>query len=87
MKKKILFVFSDQHRWCDLGCYGNPDVISPNLDRFTEEGLLFSCCISNSPVCVPACSSLLPWTDMLRRFGLVEVWNRSQRHFGFPELD
>jgi arylsulfatase A-like enzyme len=55
----ILFVFSDQHRWCDLGCYGNPDVISPNLDRLAETGLQFTHCISNSPVCVPARGSLL----------------------------
>jgi len=57
--KNILFVFSDQHRWCDLGCYGNPEVISPNLDRFAEEGLRFTHCISNAPVCVPARGSLL----------------------------
>lgn len=57
--KNILFVFSDQHRWCDLGCYGNPEVISPNLDRFAEEGLRFTHCISNAPVCVPSRGSLL----------------------------
>ncbi|MCF7863611.1 MAG: hypothetical protein K9L89_02335 [Kiritimatiellales bacterium] len=27
----ILFVFSDQHRWCDLGCYGNDEVILPDI--------------------------------------------------------
>lgn len=21
-RPNILFVFADQHRWCDLGCYG-----------------------------------------------------------------
>jgi len=55
----ILFVFSDQHRWCDLGCYGNSEVISPNLDWFAEDSLRFTHCISNSPVCVPARGSLL----------------------------
>jgi arylsulfatase A-like enzyme len=55
----ILFVFSDQHRWCDLGCYGNREVISPNFDRFAAEGLRLENCISNAPVCVPARGSLL----------------------------
>lgn len=55
----ILFVFSDQHRWCDLGCYGNADVISPNFDRFAQNGLQFNQCVSNAPVCVPARGSLL----------------------------
>jgi arylsulfatase A-like enzyme len=59
MAANILFVFSDQHRWCDLGCSGNGKVISPNLDRFAADGLRFSRCISNSPVCVPARGSLL----------------------------
>ncbi len=58
-RPNILFVFSDQHRWCDLGCYGNPAVISPNLDRFASEGLRFSHGISNAPVCVPARGTLL----------------------------
>ncbi len=55
----ILFVFSDQHRRCDLGCYGNPDVISPHLDRFATDALQFSQCISNAPVCVPARGTLM----------------------------
>jgi arylsulfatase A-like enzyme len=61
MKKQpnILFVFSDQHRWCDLGCYGNREVISPNFNRFAAEGLRVENCISNAPVCVPARGSLL----------------------------
>ncbi len=55
----LLFVFSDQHRWCDLGCYGNKEVRSPNLDYFAQEAIRFENCISNSPVCVPARGSML----------------------------
>jgi len=55
----ILFVFSDQHRWCDLGCYGNEQVHSPNLDAFAGEGVRFSHCVSNCPVCVPMRGSML----------------------------
>jgi len=55
----ILLVFSDQHRWCDLGCYGNPQVVSPHLDAFAQRATRFTHCISNGPVCVPARGSLL----------------------------
>ncbi len=58
-KPNILLVFSDQHRWCDLGCYGNEEVISPNFDAFAAKAAVFTNCISNSPVCVPARGSLL----------------------------
>ncbi len=64
-KPNLLFIFSDQHRATDLGCYGNDEVISPNFDHFAKEGLRFTNCYSNSPVCVPARGTLLtglyPW--------------------------
>ena len=55
----LLFVFSDQHRWCDLGCQGNRDVHSPHLDRFAADGLRFERALSNAPLCVPARGCLL----------------------------
>lgn len=58
-KPNILLVFSDQHRWCDLGIYGNDQVYSPHFDAFAESGIRFVNCISNSPVCVPARGTML----------------------------
>jgi len=66
LRPNLLFVFSDQHRWCDLGCYGNPDVQTPNLDHFAATSIRFENCISNSPVCVPARGSLLTGLYPLR---------------------
>lgn len=61
-KPNVLFVFSDQHRWCDLGCYGNTEVQSPNFDAFAQKAAIFNNCISNTPVCVPARGSILTGT-------------------------
>jgi len=58
-RPNILFVFSDQHRKHSLACYGNDQVISPNFDRFANDGLKFNNCIANSPVCVPMRGSIL----------------------------
>lgn len=58
-RPNLLFVFSDQHRKFDLGCYGNQEVMTPCLDQLAEEGVRFEHCCSNSPVCVPARGSLL----------------------------
>ena len=58
-RPNVLFVFSDQHRACDLGCYGNEQVISPALDRFAGESVRLTNCIATSPVCVPMRGSLL----------------------------
>jgi arylsulfatase A-like enzyme len=62
----LLFVFSDQHRWCDLGCYGNPQVRSPNLDAFAARAAQMDHCFSNSPLCVPARGILLTGLYPLR---------------------
>lgn len=58
-KPNILLVFSDQHRASDLGCFGNPDVITPSFDLFAQSAMSFFNCISNTPLCVPARGSLL----------------------------
>ncbi|WP_062105943.1 sulfatase family protein [Bacillus niameyensis] len=56
-KPNILFIMADQFRWDAIGEDGNW-VKTPNLDRVAEEGINFTNCITNSPVCVPARISL-----------------------------
>jgi len=54
----FLFLFPDQWRWDWLGCeespYGKVPVQTPNIDQLASEGVRFSGCRSNSPVCAPA---------------------------------
>jgi len=52
-KPNILFVFADQLRSHALGCYGNDQLSTPNIDRLAEEGVLFTNAISTAPVCGP----------------------------------
>jgi arylsulfatase A-like enzyme len=65
-KPNILFVFSDQHRWCDLNCYGNQAIYSPHFDAFAQKGVQFTNCISNSPLCVPARGTILTGLHALK---------------------
>ena len=58
-KPNVLFVFADQMRAASLGCLGNPQVHTPNMDKLAKGGLLFSNCISNYPVCTPYRAALL----------------------------
>jgi arylsulfatase A-like enzyme len=72
MEKKynVLVVLSDQHRWCELGCYGNEGVISPHFDAFAGEALRFDNCYSNCPLCVPIRGSLLTGQHAMRHGAL-----------------
>ncbi|GEM_PF-2953651 len=37
----LLFVFADQMWGMDMGCAGNFQVLTPNMDRMASEGTLF----------------------------------------------
>lgn len=55
----ILFLMTDQHRVDTLGCYGNPHVDTPHLDRLAETGTRFDRCYTPTAICTPARASLL----------------------------
>jgi arylsulfatase A-like enzyme len=55
----LLFIFTDQQQRDALGCMGNPNSITPNLDRLAGKGTLFRRCYSNNPVCGPFRGSLM----------------------------
>ena len=42
-----------------LGCYGDQQALTPNLDQLASEGVLFTRAYSNAPVCAVARSTLL----------------------------
>lgn len=48
----ILFIAIDDLR-PELGCYGNPHIISPNIDRLAQKGAVFT----NHFVSVPTCGA------------------------------
>jgi len=58
-RPNILFLLSDDHSYPYLGCYGNPDVQTPNLDRFASEGLRFDRMFVSCPQCVPSRAALM----------------------------
>ena len=65
-KPNIVFVFADQWRAQSMGYAGNPDVITPNLDKLALEGICFSNAVSTSPVCTPYRAMLLTGKYVLK---------------------
>ncbi|MCQ2184118.1 MAG: sulfatase [Bacteroidales bacterium] len=58
-KPNILILLSDDQSAWAAGCYGNPDIRTPVLDRLASEGVMFSRSYCTSPQSVPARASLL----------------------------
>ena len=50
-KKNILFLMFDQLRFDYLSCYGHPHLHTPNLDWLASQGVRFTNCYVQSPIC------------------------------------
>ncbi|NJM54620.1 MAG: sulfatase [Verrucomicrobiae bacterium] len=61
-RPNILLILPDQMRASAMGCMGNPDVKTPNIDRLAAEGVLFKRTYANVPVCCPARAILMTGT-------------------------
>ncbi|KAK9516797.1 hypothetical protein VZT92_024708 [Zoarces viviparus] len=55
----FVLLFADDLGFGDLGCYGHPSSLTPNLDRLAAGGLRFTDFYCTSPVCTPSRASLL----------------------------
>ena len=54
----VLIMTDNQGAWT-LGCYGNPDIRTPNIDKLAAEGARFARALNCNPVCSPARASYL----------------------------
>ncbi|WP_323765842.1 sulfatase-like hydrolase/transferase [Marinovum sp.] len=73
MKPNILYILSDQHAAHVAGCYGDPVVRTPNIDRLAARGVRFDNAYTPSPICLPARMSLLTGRYPCRQ----NVWTNS----------
>ena len=57
--RNILFIISDDLSSRALRCYGNREVLTPNLDKLATEGVLFERAYCQFPVCGAARAALM----------------------------
>ena len=54
----VLLLLADDMTYRDLGCYGNPDVETPHLDKLAATGMRFRNCFNSTAMCAPTRMSL-----------------------------
>ncbi len=55
----LVFILTDNQGAWTLGCYGNPDIRTPNIDRLAAAGIRFTRALSSNPVCSPTRATFL----------------------------
>ncbi|MBU0638298.1 MAG: sulfatase-like hydrolase/transferase [Planctomycetes bacterium] len=55
----VLLITLDTTRADHLGCYGNPQAATPNLDRLAQRGVQFLQCTADVPITLPSHTSIL----------------------------
>src|SRR5580765_8754580 len=55
----IIFILADDLGYADVGCYGRPDLSTPNIDRIAESGIRFLQAYANSAVCSATRTALI----------------------------
>ncbi|RKD99795.1 sulfatase family protein [Marinifilum flexuosum] len=52
-KPNLLFIFPDQYRKQAMGFMKQDPVLTPNIDKLANDGVVFSNAVSNHPLCSP----------------------------------
>ena len=72
----FVIIFTDDQGYQDLGCFGSPDIATPNLDRMAKEGMRFTSFYAQT-ICGPSRTALLTSSYPLR---VAQDQNRCEIH-------
>ena len=71
----IIIILVDDMGYGDLGCFGNPTIRTPNLDRMASEGQKWTSFYAGAIVCTPSRAALITGRHAIRS-GLVSANRR-----------
>jgi len=55
----FILIFTDDQGYADVGVYGATDILTPNLDRMSEQGVRFESFYVAAPACTPSRAGLM----------------------------
>ena len=82
-RPNIIIVFNDDQGYQDLGCFGSPDIKTPNIDALAKQGMRFTDFYAASCVCSASRAALLTGCYP-ERVGVPGVFFPNGEHRGLP---
>lgn len=79
----VILIFTDNQQAATLGCYGNSEVHTPNIDRLAKEGMLFEKAFCANAFCSACRASAL--TGLLPSQHGVHSWIDDRNMQNWPE--
>lgn len=79
----VVLIFTDNQQASTLGCYGNTEIHTPNLDRLAAEGIRFDNAFCPNAFCSPCRASVL--TGLLPSQHGVHSWIDDRNMDEWPE--
>lgn len=58
-RPNIIFILTDDQRWDAMGCMGNNDIQTPEMDKLAAEGVKFTQAFVTTPICAISRASIL----------------------------
>ncbi len=83
-KPNVVFILADDLGYGDLGCYGCPDIRTPNLDRLAKDGVRLTDFYANAMVCTPTRCALMTGRYQQRIGGLEWAIYPGVKRLGLP---
>ncbi len=80
----IIYILADDMGYGDIGCYGNKNIKTPNLDKLADEGIRFTDFHSNGAVSSPTRAALLTGKYQQRTGITGVITAKSHRDVGLP---
>ena len=65
-RPNFLFIITDDQSWEHVGCYGDPAVRTPSIDRLAKQGTRFTNAYCAAPSCSPSRAAILTGQDIFR---------------------
>src|SRR3954464_12348145 len=86
-RPNVVFILADDLGYGDLGCYGAPDIRTPNIDGLARRGVRLTDFYANAPVCSPTRCAFMPGRYQQRLHGLERAIKPGDESVGLPAAE